>query len=317
MLEASCKLIPSPQHRSLVLLGYDDAVRAPPTRCRRSWSSSPIGLETFDRRLVDNELRKGFKRHPELLPDGDAWLLVEFGADSERRGRRARPSGSSRRCGARRASTRRPQALRGRRGGGQIWEIREGGVGHSKVPGEHPGWPSLGGRRRRARATAATTCATSSKLATDARPRVSCYFGHVGHGCLHTRLDLDFPTPRRRPPLPRVHGGRRRPRRLLRRLAFRRARRRPGPRRALDRDVRPRARPGVPRVQGDLGSRRADEPGQGRRPLSAGHATCGWRPTYRPRQVADPLLASPTTAAASRPRPSAASASAPAATRRA
>lgn len=24
----------------------------------------------------------------------------------------------------------------------QVWEMREGGVGHSKVPGEHPGWPS-------------------------------------------------------------------------------------------------------------------------------------------------------------------------------
>lgn len=24
----------------------------------------------------------------------------------------------------------------------QVWEIREGGVGNSKVPGEHPGWPS-------------------------------------------------------------------------------------------------------------------------------------------------------------------------------
>ena len=39
----------------------------------------PIGLETFVRRLVDNELRKGFKRHPELLPDGGAWVLGVFG----------------------------------------------------------------------------------------------------------------------------------------------------------------------------------------------------------------------------------------------
>ena len=24
----------------------------------------------------------------------------------------------------------------------EVWEMRESGVGHSKVPGDHPGWPS-------------------------------------------------------------------------------------------------------------------------------------------------------------------------------
>jgi FAD/FMN-containing dehydrogenase len=78
VLEADLRLIPSPQFRSLVLLGYD----APWTAADHTaeiMEFEPIGLETFDRRLVDNELRKGFKRHPELLPAGDAWLLVEFG----------------------------------------------------------------------------------------------------------------------------------------------------------------------------------------------------------------------------------------------
>src|SRR5690349_6449171 len=82
VLEARCKLIPSPQYRSLVLVGYDGC---PSAADQVPWVSEfrPIGLETFDRRLVRNELIKGFKRHPELLPDCDGWLLVEFGGDSE------------------------------------------------------------------------------------------------------------------------------------------------------------------------------------------------------------------------------------------
>src|SRR6185437_14344928 len=82
VLGAELRLIPSPQHRSLVLLGYDAPWTAA-DHVPEVMEFEPIGLETFDQRLVDNELRKGFRRHPELLPGGEAWLLVEFGGDSQ------------------------------------------------------------------------------------------------------------------------------------------------------------------------------------------------------------------------------------------
>ncbi len=82
VLEVRCKLIHSPQHRCLVLAGYDDCPAADQVPAVMEFG--PIGLETFDRQLVDNELRKGFKRHADLLPEGNGWLLVEFGADSAR-----------------------------------------------------------------------------------------------------------------------------------------------------------------------------------------------------------------------------------------
>ncbi|MGH2895075.1 MAG: FAD-binding oxidoreductase, partial [Solirubrobacteraceae bacterium] len=49
VLEARCKLIDSPQHRSLVLVGYDDC---PQAADQVPWvmEFQPIGLETFDRR---------------------------------------------------------------------------------------------------------------------------------------------------------------------------------------------------------------------------------------------------------------------------
>ncbi|MHB1569941.1 MAG: FAD-binding oxidoreductase, partial [Solirubrobacteraceae bacterium] len=77
-LEAQCKLIDSPQCRSLVLLGYEDGPTAA-DQVPEVAQFGPIGLEMFDRRLVDNELLKGFKRKTGLLPAGEAWLLVEFG----------------------------------------------------------------------------------------------------------------------------------------------------------------------------------------------------------------------------------------------
>ncbi|HUA03647.1 MAG TPA: FAD-binding and (Fe-S)-binding domain-containing protein [Solirubrobacteraceae bacterium] len=191
VLEARCKLIHSPQNRSLVLVGYGDC---PTAADQVPWVSEfgPIGLETFDRRLLENELRKGFKRHPELLPDGDGWLLVEFGADSEEE--------------AYSHAEWFAEAVQERGGHfgvklyedpaeiAQVWEIREGGVGNSKVPGQHPGWPSwedaavapdqIGDYLR-----------DLEKLCSKHGRRIACFFGHVGHGCVHARIDWDFLTP--------------------------------------------------------------------------------------------------------------------------
>src|SRR6185437_14899490 len=66
----------------LVLVGYEDGPTAA-DQVAEIMEYGPIALEMFDRRLVHNEERLGRKRRTDLLPDGDAWLLVEFGADSE------------------------------------------------------------------------------------------------------------------------------------------------------------------------------------------------------------------------------------------
>jgi FAD/FMN-containing dehydrogenase/Fe-S oxidoreductase len=192
VLEAELKLIPSPQHRSLVLLGYEDAPTAA-DQVPKVMRFEPIALETFDRLLLDNELRKGFKRHPELLPDGDAWLLVEFGGDSEEEangkaeevleeiGDEAGPIAGS-------------KVFEDDKEIAQVWEIREGGVGNSKVPGEHPGWPSWEDAAVPPERTGDYLRDLEALCRKHGR-RVSCFFGHVGHGCIHTRIDWDFLTP--------------------------------------------------------------------------------------------------------------------------
>src|SRR5690242_19842532 len=183
VLEARCKLIESPQNRSLVVLGYTDCPTAA-DQVSEIMGYEPIGLETFDRRLVRNELVKGFPERPDLLPDGDAWLLVEF-AEDERAERMLRDLRGEHLSAKLYES---PQEI------AQVWQMPEGGVGHSKVPGEHPGWPSwedaavpperIGDYLRDLEAL----CAKHGR-------RVAALFGHVGHGCVHSRIDFDFLTP--------------------------------------------------------------------------------------------------------------------------
>jgi FAD/FMN-containing dehydrogenase/Fe-S oxidoreductase len=192
VLEARCKLIPSPQHRALVLVGYDDCPSAA-DQVPEVMAFEPIALETFDRRLVRNEEVLGRKRRVDLLPEGDAWLLVEFGADTaEEANARAERFMRAVRDGAGGAS-REVKLYEDHDEVAEVWEIREGGVGHSKIPGEHPGWPSwedaavaperIGDYLR----DLEDLCAKHGR-------RISCLFGHVGHGCVHSRIDWDFLT---------------------------------------------------------------------------------------------------------------------------
>ena len=83
VLHATVRLIEARPERTLVVLGYPDAYTAgdhvPMVREHR-----PVGLEGIDSKLVDYMRRKGL--HPDdvdLLPDGDGFLLVEFGSDDK------------------------------------------------------------------------------------------------------------------------------------------------------------------------------------------------------------------------------------------
>src|SRR6202022_2950440 len=79
VLEAKLKLIHSPQHRTLVGLGYEDAFCAA-DHVPEILQFRPIGLEGFEGSIVDGLQRKG-AQNLDLLPAGRGFLLVEFGAD--------------------------------------------------------------------------------------------------------------------------------------------------------------------------------------------------------------------------------------------
>jgi FAD/FMN-containing dehydrogenase/Fe-S oxidoreductase len=190
VLEATVRLVPSPQHRRTLLLGYPDVFEAADHVPAILEKTRPIGLEGFDDQLVKNMIAKGrLAAERELLPDGRAWLYVEFGQDD--------PDA---------ATDQAREALEALKHGPQIdarvlldktenlsaWKVRESAVGDSRAPGYmdaegnwedaavHP--DKLGAYLR-----------DFQRILDDHGYRC-VYYGHFGQGCVHTRMDFDLKT---------------------------------------------------------------------------------------------------------------------------
>jgi len=188
ILHATVRLVPSPQHRRTVLLGYPDVFQAADhvpvilERCK------PIGLEGFDDQLIKNMIAKSrLAAERQVLPDGRAWLYIEFGQDD--------PDAATEEAHA---------ALEALADGPQIdarvlldkaenvsaWKVRESAVGDSRAPGYmdaegnwedaavHPN--KLGAYLR------------DFQQILDDHGYRCVYYGHFGQGCVHTRMDFDL-----------------------------------------------------------------------------------------------------------------------------
>jgi FAD/FMN-containing dehydrogenase len=74
VLEARARLIPSPQHRSLIGLGYEDTFAAA-DHVAEILEFKPIGLEGFEGAMIDGLQRKGAP-HLDLMPAGRGFMNV-------------------------------------------------------------------------------------------------------------------------------------------------------------------------------------------------------------------------------------------------
>jgi len=190
VLEAKLKLITSPQHRSLIGLGYSDAFAAA-DHVPEILEFRPIGLEGFEGSMIDGLRRKGAP-HLDLVPDGRGYLLVEFGFDTAEQASQAAarfvewvrqiPDGPSLRSYS-------PSEARA------MWRIREAGPrAAATAPGaplEWEGWDDaavapekLGAYLRDLRALV------------DEYQYRTAFYGHFGHGCIHMRVNFDLETER-------------------------------------------------------------------------------------------------------------------------
>ena len=190
ILEATCELRASPQHRRLIALGFDDPFIAA-DHVPAVLAFKPIGLEGFDGLLVDFMLRKNLVVDDvKLLPAGRGFLLVEFGADS--------PSDADRMAAALIAAAphfdRPPSvALYTAEQAARIWRVRESALGATVfVPGEKSGWegwedsavpPHLLGAYLRDLFALIKSYGYRSPM-----------YGHFGQGCVHGRITFDFKT---------------------------------------------------------------------------------------------------------------------------
>ena len=188
ILEAEVNLIHSPSARVLVVLGYPDLYQAC-DHVPEIMRYQPTGLEGFDDRLVEDMRRKGLHvQNLPLLPEGGGWLLVEFGADTQREaldqahsftgdvGRYGKPS---------------VRLFADVEQAEKIWKIRESGLGAAAViPGRPQAWPGW--------EDSAAPPERFGEYLRDLRALMDRYgysgdfYGHFGQGCLHTRMDFDF-----------------------------------------------------------------------------------------------------------------------------
>jgi FAD/FMN-containing dehydrogenase/Fe-S oxidoreductase len=191
LLEATLNLVHSPSHRVLLALGYPDIYTAC-DHVMELLEHKPIGLEGFDEHLVDDMRRKAMDpANLRLLPSGHGWLLVEFGADSQREAR-------SMAQGAMDALNRgqRPPDMRlieDARQMAMIWRVRESGLGATtRIPGAAQTWP--GWEDSAAPPEKFADYLRDLRKLIDRFNYTSAFYGHFGQGCLHTRIDFDLTT---------------------------------------------------------------------------------------------------------------------------
>ncbi|HEX3370924.1 MAG TPA: FAD-binding oxidoreductase, partial [Candidatus Acidoferrales bacterium] len=186
VLEAKLKLIHSPQQRTLVGIGYEDAFVAA-DHVPEILEFRPIGLEGFEGSIVDGLKSKGAP-HVDLLPEGRGILLVEFGSDDP-----AQTEATANSLVTRLKSSNATTAVRiyTKTEARHVWHLREAGPRAAAfAPGavaEWEGWDDaavapekLGGYLRDIR-----------KLMNEFNYRGS-FYGHFGHGCIHMRVSFDL-----------------------------------------------------------------------------------------------------------------------------
>ncbi len=191
ILEATLKLLSAPKYRSLLVLGYPD-VYAAGKHCSEVMKAKPIGLEGIDDRLISYMQKKDLNINDlSLLPEGQGWLLVEFGGDSkEESDQKAKDlmEKLKQEDDPPTMSLFDDQAQEAK-----LWEVRESGLGATAdIPGMDNTWPGW--------EDTAVNPDNVGEYLKDLRNLFDKYgydaavYGHFGQGCIHCRINFDFVT---------------------------------------------------------------------------------------------------------------------------
>ena len=191
ILEATLHLIPNPRARTLLVLGYPDVFHAG-DHCPEIMKHEPIGLEGLDHELVGFMTKHHLHtKDLELLPDGCAWLLAEFGGDSK--------EDSDTKAGEVMAALKRdkhPPSMKLYDDPEQeekLWTVRESGLGATAfVPGSRDTWPGW--------EESAVPPDRIGDYLRDLKALFHRYdyrasvYGHFGQGLVHCRIPFDLYT---------------------------------------------------------------------------------------------------------------------------
>ena len=190
VLEAKLKLVYSPPVRTLVVIAYPDIFSAGDD-ITFPLQFGPIALEALDDSFMEDMKKKQMHPPAGVLPDGGAWLLVEFGGkskdESDEKARRLMKELSQR------DSPPKTKLFDNEDEERIVWHLREEGLGATaKIPGEpdnHEGWEDSAVPPEKV-----GTYLRELKKLLDRYDLYGSLYGHFGEGCIHTRLNFDLET---------------------------------------------------------------------------------------------------------------------------
>nr|WP_240647952.1 FAD-binding oxidoreductase [Pararobbsia silviterrae] len=192
-LRAKVRLVQSPSCRVLLVLGFDDifaAADAVPHFTR----FSPIAIEGLDRAIIRGLQARGLKQKEiALLPGGDGWVVLEFGADSVADAlRQANTAAAYFREGL--GGDRVTALVVDKKDQQQaIWSIRETGasaVALSNDPSRPD--PIVGWEDAAVDPLRLGDYLREFQALVDTFGYETCLYGHFGDGCVHARITFDI-----------------------------------------------------------------------------------------------------------------------------
>lgn len=191
ILEATLQLIESPGKRSLLVLGYPDIYTAG-NHCSEIMEAKPVGLEGLDDKLIGYMRKKNLNTEDlPLLPEGNGWLLVEFGGDTKEEADDKAHQLMEKLKKERNAPN--MNLFDDAKQESMLWEIRESGLGATAhIPGMSstwPGWEDSAVHPEKVGAYLKDLRGLFDSFGYDAS-----LYGHFGQGCIHCRINFDFST---------------------------------------------------------------------------------------------------------------------------
>lgn len=191
VLEATLRLVKNPEKRVLAVVAFKTLAEAGHA-VTRILPTGPVGLEGIDDFLARNMEIKNI--HPESvhgLPEGNAWLLAEYGGDTQAEAL---------------AQAQALQAIVPHLPGysdikiltseeeqQKLWTVRESGLGATAfVPGQQDTWEGW--------EDSAVPPEKVGDYLRDLRKLYDKYnykgsfYGHFGQGCIHTRINFELKT---------------------------------------------------------------------------------------------------------------------------
>jgi FAD/FMN-containing dehydrogenase/Fe-S oxidoreductase len=194
-LQAKVRLVHSPSCRVLLVLGFKDIYTAADA-VPHFEKFSPIAIEGLDRGIIRGlQARKLKAEEIALLPEGDAWVVLEFGADTVRDAMVQAIEADAYFRAGKAGENVSGLVVEDKPKQQKIWSIRETGASAVSLsidpskPDPIVGWEDaavdpmrLGDYLRKFQALV------------DRYGYETCLYGHFGDGCVHARITFDIRT---------------------------------------------------------------------------------------------------------------------------